>query len=42
MKNRFDLSGKVALLRREITLASKLDHLYQNGSRLMVGMRIHG
>mgnify|MGYP003406234923 FL=1 len=30
------------LLRREVTLASKLDHLYQDGSRLMVGMRVHG
>lgn len=30
------------LLRREITLASKLDNIYQDGSRLLVGMQIHG
>ena len=30
------------LLKREITLASKLDYLYQSGSRLMIGIRTYG
>lgn len=30
------------LLRREVTIASRLDNLCNDGSRLMVGMQIHG